>query len=239
MNTLSPTPSMPAAGLCSIQRMVGRCLDLYCCEGGAGMGYALAGWKVTGVDIKPQPRYPQTFVLGDALEYLEAHGSEYDLIHASPPCQGYSNLTPRSHRDNHARMIPAVRELLEKVGKPYVIENVAGARHELRHPLMLCGTMFGLRTQRHRYFETNFRVTAPAECDHSVLPLLVTTASKSSRAKRHALGMKPKTVKNAPAAYGIGWMSCEGLKEAIPPAYTRYIGICAANDLAIRQSIPE
>ncbi len=228
MNTLSPTPSMPAAGLCSIQRMVGRCLDLYCCEGGAGMGYALAGWKVTGVDIKPQPRYPQTFVLGDALEYLEAHGSEYDLIHASPPCQGYSHLTPGSHRDKHARMIPAVRALLQRIGKPYVIENVAGARHELRNPVMLCGSMFGLRTRRHRYFETNFQVTAPRPCDHSTLPLLVTTASKSSREKRYALGMKPKTVKNAPLAYGIGWMSCDGLKEAIPPAYTQYIGTCAA-----------
>jgi DNA (cytosine-5)-methyltransferase 1 len=110
-----------------------------------------------------------------------------------------------------------------------VIENVAGARHELRNPVMLCGSMFGLRTRRHRYFETSFQVTVPRPCDHSTLPLLVTTASKSSRAKRHALGMKPKSVKNAPLAYGIGWMSCDGLKEAIPPAYTQYIGTCAAN----------
>ena len=228
MTTSANTPSA-TAGLRSLQRLVGRCLDLYCCEGGAGMGYALAGWQVTGVDIKPQPRYPQTFVLGDALEYLEAHGSGYDLIHASPPCQGYSHLTPGSHRDKHARMIPAVRELLQRIGKPYVIENVAGARHELRNPVMLCGSMFGLRTRRHRYFETSFQVTAPRPCDHSTLPLLVTTASKSSREKRYALGMKPKTVKNAPLAYGIGWMSCDGLKEAIPPAYTQYIGTCAAN----------
>ena len=205
----------------------GSCLDLFCCEGGAGMGYALAGYEVTGVDIVPRPRYPFAFVLGDALEYLEAHGHEYDLIHASPPCQGYSHLTPAKNRGDHAKLIPAVRELVKRLGKPYVIENVAGARHELENPVMLCGSMFGLRTQRHRYFETNIPVAAPCKCDHSNLPLLVTTASKASRAKRRALGIPPKSVKNAPQAYGIGWMSSDGLKEAIPPAYTRHIGEAA------------
>ena len=200
-----------------------KALDLFCCEGGAGMGYALAGCDVTGVDIEAQPKYPFAFVLGDALEYLAAHGHEYDLIHASPPCQGYSHLTPEKNRADHAKLIPAVREMLVRLGKPYVIENVAGARRELLNPVMLCGSMFGLRTQRHRFFETNFPVSAPCKCDHSTLPLLVTTASKASRAKRHALGMKPKSVRNAPLAYGIGWMSCEGLKEAIPPAFTRFI----------------
>ena len=205
----------------------GLCLDLFCCEGGAGMGYALAGYAVTGVDIALQSRYPFTFVLCDALEYLEAHGHKYDLIHASPPCQGYSNLTPEAHKDKYPKLIPALREILRRLGKPYVIENVAGARHELENPVMLCGSMFGLRTRRHRWFETNFPVSAPCACDHSTLPLLVTTASKASRAKRHALGIPPKSVKNAPQAYGIGWMSSDGLKEAIPPAYTRHIGEAA------------
>lgn len=205
----------------------GLCLDLFCCEGGAGMGYALAGYVVTGVDIALQTRYPFTFVLCDALEYLEAHGHKYDLIHASPPCQGYSNLTPEAHKGKYPKLIPALRAILRRLGKPYVIENVAGARHELENPVMLCGSMFGLRTQRHRYFETNIEVTAPRPCDHSELPLLVTTASKASRAKRHALGIPPKSVKNAPQAYGIGWMSSDGLKEAIPPAYTRHIGEAA------------
>lgn len=211
----------------SVQSKAAHCLDLFCCEGGAGMGYYLAGYQVTGVDIVPRTRYPFAFVMGDALEYLETHGHEYDLIHASPPCQGYSHLTPAKNRGDHAKLIPAVRELCLKLEKPYVIENVAGARHELRNPLMLCGSMFGLRTQRHRYFETNIPVSAPRKCDHSTLPLLVTTASKASRAKRHALGIPPKTVKNAPQAYGIAWMSSDGLKEAIPPAYTRYIGEAA------------
>lgn len=188
------------------------------------MGYSLAGYDVTGVDIVPRPRYPFKFVLGDALEYLEAHGHEYDLIHASPPCQGYSHLTPLKNKFDHDKLIPDVRLLVNNLGKPYVIENVAGARNDLKSPLMLCGSMFGLRTQRHRYFETNYELIAPKKCDHSMLPLLVTTASKASRAKRHALGIKPKSVKNAPEAYGIDWMSFNGLKEAIPPAFTKFIG---------------
>lgn len=220
-----------AAGSGSVHRLV-RLLDLFCCEGGAGMGYALAGMTVHGVDIEPQPRYPFSFTQRDALEYLEAHGHEYDMIHASPPCQGYSHLTPAEHKDKYPKLIPQLREMLKRLGKPYVIENVQGARHELENPAMLCGSMFGLRTRRHRWFETNFPVAAPCACDHSEMPLLVTTASKASRAKRHALGIAPKSVKNAPQAYGIGWMSCDGLKECIPPAYTRHIAeaaFCMAN----------
>ncbi len=196
------------------------------------MGYHLAGFAVQGVDIEPQPRYPFAFAQGDALAYLAAHGHEYDAIHASPPCQGYSHLTPEAHRGNYPKLIPQLRAMLRELGKPYIIENVAGARHELENPVMLCGSMFGLRTQRHRYFETNFPVSAPCACDHSQIPLLVTTASKASRAKRFALGMKPKSVKNAPDAYGIGWMSCEGLKECIPPAYTAHLGRAAISVLA-------
>jgi DNA (cytosine-5)-methyltransferase 1 len=187
------------------------------------MGYHRAGFDVVGVDEKPQPRYPFEFIQADALEYLAAHGHEYDAIHASPPCQGYSHLTPAANRGDHAKLIPAVRELLEASGKPWVIENVQGARLELRNPVMLCGSMFGLRTWRHRWFEASFHFAAPGPCDHREMPLLVTTASKASRAKRHALGMKPKTVANAPAAYGVDWMTCDGLKECIPPAYTEWI----------------
>lgn len=209
-----------------------RCLDLFCCQGGAGMGYAQAGMDVTGVDIEPQPKYPFTFAQADALKFLREFGHKFDFIHASPPCQGYSHLTPAANRGDHAKLIPAVRELLEATGKPWVIENVQGARHELRNPIMLCGSMFGLRTRRHRWFECSFVLTAPGPCDHREIPLLVTTASKASRAKRHALGMKPKTVANAPAAYGVDWMTCDGLKECIPPAYTEWIArqFLTAND---------
>ena len=197
-------------------------LDLFCGAGGAAYGLRCAGFCVLGVDVNPQPRYAGCrFIQGDALAQ-DLTG--YDFVWASPPCQGYSHLTPVANRGDHAKLIPAVRELLEASGKPWVIENVQGARHELRNPVMLCGSMFGLRTRRHRWFECSFTLTAPKPCDHHEMPLLVTTASKASRAKRHALGMKPKTVANAPAAYGVDWMTCDGLKECIPPAYTEWIG---------------
>jgi len=187
------------------------------------MGYARVGMDVTGVDIAPQPRYPFAFLRCDALEHLAHHGLEYDFIHASPPCQGYSHLTPAANKGDHEKLIEPLRRLLKGIGKPYVIENVQGAKEELQEPVMLCGSMFGLRTRRHRWFECSFPLVAPRPCDHSEIPLLVTTASKASRAKRHAIGMKPKTVANAPAAYGIDWMTCDGLKECIPPAYTEWI----------------
>ena len=200
-----------------------RVLDLFCGGGGAGMGYSLAGFEVLGVDIINQEKYPFKFIKDDAIDFLKKHGNEFDFIHASPPCQGYSNLTPEAHKGKYKKLIPELRELLQSTGKPYCIENVAGARHELNNPLMLCGSMFGLRTQRHRYFETNFNIDSPLKCDHTSIPLLVTTASKASREKRFKLGMKPKTVKNAPLAYGIDWLGFKELKECIPPAYTMYI----------------
>lgn len=201
-----------------------KCLDLFCCQGGAGMGYSNAGFEVVGVDIEQQPNYPFEFVQADALEYLEKHGHEFDIIHASPPCQGYSHLTPKDHKDNHEKLIDKLRVLLKRIGKPYIIENVAGAKHELEKPIMLCGSMFKLRCQRHRFFETSFALDVEMKCDHSEIPLLVTTASKASRELRQKLGIKPKTVKNAPLAYGIDWMNFDGLKECIPPAYTEWIG---------------
>ena len=150
-------------------------LDLFCCSGGAGMGYYQAGFDVTGIDIEPQPKYPFKFILSDAIIYLKEHGKEYDFIHASPPCQGYSHLTPKEHKGNYEKLIDVLRELLNEIGKPYCIENVAGAKNELKNPTMLCGSMFNLRTQRHRFFETSFPLVAPCKCDHSELPLLVTT----------------------------------------------------------------
>lgn len=198
-----------------------KALDLFCCSGGASMGLHNASFDVTGVDIAPQPRYPFAFYQADAMTFpLEG----FDFIWASPPCQGYSHLTPKNAKDNHQRLIPALRERLLANGKPFCIENVAGAKKELASPFMLCGSMFGLRTQRHRFFETSFIVKPPRTCDHSKIPLLVTTASKASIEKRLKMGVKPKTVKNAPEAYGIDWMDFKGLKEAIPPAYAEYIG---------------
>ena len=185
------------------------------------MGLHQAGFDVVGVDIKPQPKYPFKFIQADAMVFPL---DDYDFIWASPPCQGYSHLTPKDTKFKYQKLIPLLREKFIKNGKHFCIENVAGAKKELINPCMLCGSMFGLRTQRHRFFETSFSLSAPSGCDHSKIPLLVTTASKASRALRKGLGIAPKTVKNAPEAYGIDWMDFNGLKESIPPAYSEYIG---------------
>lgn len=195
-----------------------RALDLFCCSGGASMGLHQAGFDVTGVDIEPQPRYPFTFMQTDAISFMQDGDlHKWDLIWASPPCQRYSCVTPKAHRSNHPDLIGKTRDELTKLGKPYIIENVVGA--PLQIPLMLCGSMFGLRTRRHRIFETSFSWFVPGKCDHRERPLLVTTAGANSR----KIG-NTKTVRNAPLAYGIDWMNGAGLREAIPPAYSKYIG---------------
>jgi len=188
------------------------------------MGYYRAGFtEIVGVDHVRQPRYPFEFVQADALEYLAEHGQEFDVIHASPPCQRYSWSTPMEYRDSHPDLISPTQEALAKVGRPYIIENVGGARYELNNPVKLCGSMFGLLTFRHRWFEIHppIMVLTPP-CRHDFMPLVLTTAGSNSRAIRTGV---IKSVKNAPAAYGIDWMTAEELKEAIPPAYTEYIGL--------------
>ena len=103
-----------------------KLLDLFCCAGGAGEGYRLAGFDVTGVDIEPQPKNPHRFVLGDAIQYLEEHGNEYDAVHASPPCQAYTKAGKQWRKEGrvYADLISKTRDALRKLGKPYVIENV-------------------------------------------------------------------------------------------------------------------
>jgi DNA (cytosine-5)-methyltransferase 1 len=201
-----------------------KLLDLYCGSGGAGEGYRRAGFDVTGVDLNPMPRNPHTFIQSDALDYLREHGHEYDAIHASPPCQAHS-MTKNIWKDNanwqaaHRDWIADTRDLLEATGKPYVIENVPGA--PLRNPITLCGHTFGLRVYRHRLFETNWLLLAPAHRKH---------------AGRAAYGRIPKdgefyTISGhygdfpgACKAMGIDWMNHKELAQSIPPAYTEYIG---------------
>lgn len=156
-----------------------RLLDLFCGQGGAAAGYQLAGWDVTGVDRDNHgKRYPGTFVQADALAYLLEHGHEYDAIHASPPCQGYSIATAgnQAARAKHVRLIAATRELLQLTGKPWVIENVEQARTQMVDPIMLCGRQFGLTAHdadgepltldRHRLFESNIPLSAPPHTKH-------------------------------------------------------------------------
>jgi len=137
-----------------------RLLDLFCCAGGAGTGYHQAGFDVVGVDINQQLNYPFTFVCADALKLDPEFIASFDAIHASPPCQSYSDLAKRNgNADDWPRLIEPVRELLIQTGLPYIIENVEGA--PLINPVILCGTMFpGLRVIRHRLFEANFEIVA-------------------------------------------------------------------------------
>lgn len=149
-----------------------RLLDLFCGAGGAAMGYHRAGFdEIVGVDIKPMLRYPFAFVQADAFEYLREHGQEFDAIHASPPCQGYSNGTNYNHKQygkkEYPLLIGPTRQMLQEIGRPFCIENVMGAKAMLGFTLTLCGTQFGLRVQRHRLFESSHLIMRPTEpCHH-------------------------------------------------------------------------
>ncbi len=195
-----------------------RLLDLFCGAGGAAVGYHRAGFEVVGVDIKPQPRYPFEFHQGDAMTWpLEG----FDAIHASPPCQHYASGTPDSCRGDHPDLIAAVRDRLVAAGVPWVIENVMPA--PLRHGVVLCGAMFGLRTYRHRRFETSWLIMNPGHPEHE------RRTARSRRPQAFAAGYNISiTTKSAawagPACMGIDWMTADELGEAIPPAYTEWIG---------------
>lgn len=197
------------------------CLDLFCKAGGASAGYALAGYDVTGVDIEPQKRYPFRFVLDDALEYVEAHGHEYDLIAASPPCQAHTSLQGRWGRE-YPDLIAATRAALQATGKPYVIENVVGA--PLINPIKLCGSMFGLRIIRHRLFECSPQIWwPPAVCSH---PRGVVGRRGHMGADREWITVTGhfSDVPLAQRVMEIDWMVQSELAQAIPPAYTKWIG---------------
>lgn len=205
-----------------------RILDLFCGAGGAARGYQLAGFHVTGVDIRPQPRYAgdhfcQADVMEVGLEALLRELGPFDAVHASPPCQGYSNL----RKGDHPRLIEPVRELLIASGLPYVIENIQDAKPALRQPVRLCGSMFGLRVQRHRLFETSelpFGLLPP--CAHGCNGRIHAYYGKGG-ANVQAAGRQPLlrgSVEQAKEDMGIDWMTWDELREAIPPAYTEWIG---------------
>ena len=197
-----------------------RALDLFCGGGGSSYGLALAGYEVTGVDIRPQPRYPFAFICADALT---ADLSGYDLICASPPCQAYTSA--RHIRGNeHPRLIGPVRDRLAASGVPYVIENVVGA--PLINPVMLCGGMFGLKVWRHRLFEASFPISQPAHPAHSG------SRPKTGRPPRpgDVVTVVGRTgdVNYARAAMGAWWMTQDELRESVPPAYSFFTGMAAA-----------
>ena len=207
-----------------------RVLDLFCCQGGAATGYASLGAEVVGVDTDPQPRYPFTFVQGDALEYLTSHGHEFDMIHASPPCQRYSRITPDDKRHTHPDLIAPTRAALQAVGVPWVIENVEGARAHLVDPVKVCGSALGLGVRRHRLFESNVPLVG-TQCAHKAqgTPVGVYGAGPYKREYLRPDGQrrgdKARSEAHASEALGgVGWMNWRGMAECIPPAYARFIG---------------
>jgi len=216
-------------------------LDLCCKAGGCSMGYFQAAKdlglsiEITGVDIEPQPNYPFKFIQSDAIEYLQNNWHKYSHIHASPPCQKYSNATAfmrgkgKIYQDN----LEELKRLMIETGLPGVIENVPTA--PIRPDIVLRGDMFGLKVLRKRHFELiNWWAMNP------IMPHKKGTVyngdfvsvygkagiKKSGKHKAVEPKFKQRTIKETwQFAMGIDWMTKDSeLAEAIPPAYTRYIG---------------
>lgn len=201
-------------------------LDAYCGAGGAAMGYHRAGFRVIGVDHVEQPNYPFEFVLSDAVEYIRAYGGEYAAVHASPPCQSFSAYRRKGAGvgAGHVNLIPATREKLIRIGRPWVIENVPGAHAELRSPVQMCGSAFNLDIQRHRLFESTFSFSAPP-CNHSwQTPRFPPATNRTNLRRTVEIGVWRIPLPQQQRAMGIRWMTLEELSQAIPPAYTEYIG---------------
>lgn len=205
-----------------------RLLDLFCGAGGCAAGYVRAGFEVHGVDIKPMPRYlrsgASSFVQADALEYLAEHGHEFDAIHASPPCQAFSAMN-RAVKAEHPDLVAPVRKILEALGTPSVIENVPGA--PLRYAIVLCGTMFGLKVRRHRVFEVRPWVLwslPQCTCADGVIDGRLVGHRTGGRVAPGRTRPPHFTESDLRAAIGVPWMTARSSRQAIPPAYTEFIG---------------
>ena len=220
-----------------------KALDLFCSAGGATRGLQLAGFEVTGVDIDPQPRYcGDHFIQADALS-LPLQG--YDFIWASPPCQRYSLLAYRNNNAHkHPNLIDRTRARLAASRILYTIENVGGARHKMRQPVMLCGTMFGLglpeaQLWRHRLFECNFPLRVAVACIHRGSPagvyggggysrrFGVVTVTGNTGGIRKRGNLQQYNVAQRSAAMGIDWMLNRELSQAVPPIYAMFVGLQA------------
>lgn len=198
-----------------------RLLDLFCGAGGCSVGYHRAGFDVIGVDIEPQPHYPFTFYQLDAMMF-PLNG--FDAIHASPPCQAFTAYRRRGAGvgDSYPDLIAPVRERLEASGIPWVIENVA--RSPVRPLVHLCGSSFGLDVRRHRWFETSVPMMSPS-CAHGLQkPRFAHATNRTNLRRTVEIGVWRIPLSVQQAAMGINWMTLDELTEAIPPAYTEYIG---------------
>lgn len=222
-----------------------KLLDLFCGAGGAAVGYHRAGFDVVGVDCRPMPRYPFAFLEADALDLLRGflsgssvlgyYLSDFDAIHASPPCQRYSPATrsTKGRSDFHPDMVGPAISLLQKTGLPWVVENVMQAPLS-PYSCVLCGTMFGLKVFRHRRFEASFLMLGPPCQGHKNRRIGVggfcTVAGGGNsglrdRSNGRTLRRRPEDGVNGwRKAMGIDWMTRDELSQAIPPAYTEFVG---------------
>jgi DNA (cytosine-5)-methyltransferase 1 len=228
-----------------------KLLDLFCCCGGISKGFHDKGWECTGVDIKDGHQYPYKFIQSDVFDLPLDFLQQFDLIHASPPCQAYSYATKgaRNRGKEYVNLLPKTRELLNKTGKPYIIENVPGA--PLRKDLVLCGEMFGLRVIRHRYFEIfGFTALQPKHEKHKLSVMNHTAEGVftgginpgfwGDKKKQQEYRKRRKSyyyqvaghggdsydfkLENWKTAMGIDWVSKKDhLTQMIPPKYSEYI----------------
>lgn len=209
-----------------------KILDMYCGAGGASMGLHRAGHKVIGIDINPQPNYPFEFIQADALD-IDIDSDGYDAYWASPPCQAYTCASndARAKGKIYPNLIGETRERLLKTNKPFIIENVIGA--PIRKDLLLCGTMFGLNIIRHRHFEIEgFSISQPSHPKHK--SPITTKNKKGIIVKRgqycmvvgHGSNRDGRSCKfvDWKEAMKIDWMTKQELTQAVPPAYSEYIG---------------
>lgn len=210
-------------------------LNTYCCQGGSAAGYAAAGFYVLGLDKDPQSRYPHPFIQADALwflaEFAEWIREHVALVDASPPCQAHSRAQKIMKRE-HPRLIAPTRVLLLAIGRPFVIENVEEARDELRDPVLLCGAMFNMLTYRHRLFEVHGWTLTPPEHPAHAAPLAKMGRPAAPGEFRHYVG-NFSGVQDARDDMGMQWASRDGLREAVPPQYTEYLGRQAATQIRL------
>lgn len=224
-----------------------KLLDLFAGAGGCSVGYKMAGFDVTGVDIKAHSDYPYTLIVADVLDFIGQDGwhEGYDVIHASPPCPRYSSITHVSgNPEDHPDLVPVMIEILTATGKPWVIENVMGA--PMPGSVIVCGSSFGLRVRRHRQFLSNVLLQSTV-CDHKSQGRAIgvygnPTGSYESQLARYKrigrdYGLRAESVADAQDAMGINWMNkWDDLTDAIPPAYTKFIGLQICDAIHIPHS---
>jgi DNA (cytosine-5)-methyltransferase 1 len=203
-----------------------KLLDLYCGVGGASVGYARAGFEVTGIDLKHGKRYPYTYIRADVLEIIKDidYLRQFDVIHASPPCQTHSITqhlrNAQGKSTSKIDLIPQTRQALIESGVNYIIENVPGS--PLIDPVQLCGSSFGLKVRRHRLFESNMPIKGSV-CNHKLQgrPIGVYGSLNDEIPKG---GKTAATIDEARKAMDMDWAIWTELVEAIPPAFTQYLG---------------